>query len=564
MTNDTTPAAFLPDLNACAEHVDGETLSAWRDAQLPSIEAWRLGVHIPDCPACQARLALYAAVAQALQGQRELEPGERIVGVVRAHAEAMRRRTAPASTHPNRTTGRRLPAFWRSLASGASKETMGVGRTRRGGRAWKLVSVLAPVAAVLLLFVYVFAVFGPARGGPQYAPILAQHQRQTAPAQPTAAHTVASSSQTQTAGPQQQIPIPSTFAPIRTTTQAWHGAGETASFTTALGASHAFLVGGVTPDGSGLAGAYVTLASDGTISATDQAQAGMLDVATRQFTAMGLAQQEPYLGCCTADGRFLFASDYNQPQETCGVCHLQYWADDTQKRTLRLVATGQKYQELLGGALDHGLLVFNSNLGLYVANLVTGVVTPLPGMPANAQTWLDGYNWPYVAYSYEPANASSNTPPVTEVHNLATGVDTQLPQLAPVCQTGGDNIAISGDTLFCTVFYQDTNPASSNAGSGQTVLYELDHFLDPSAQPHAIAKYAGFLPLTGANARLVAFGQVVWDRVERCFVTDDPTASRPSAIMALAGDYLAVATPQNATSAVQTVAIYDTTKLPAA
>jgi len=426
------------------------------------------------------------------------------------------------------------------------------------------VSVLASAAGVLLLFVYVFAEFGPARSGPQRSMTLTQHPPMT-PAQPTVAHTVAASSQTQTAGPQQQIPLPSTFAPVRTPAQAWHGIGETASFNAALDATHTFLVGGVTPDGGTLAGADVTLASDGTISGSAQAQAGTLDVATRQFTPIGLAQSEPYLGCCAADGRFLFASDYNQPQETCGACHLQFWAYDSQKHALRLVATGQTYQELLGGALGHGLLVFNTAEGLFVANLVTGAVTPLPGVPANAQTWFAGYSWPYVAYTYEQPNAPVNTPTVTHLHNLATGVDTPLPQLATFCQ-GDRDLTISGDTLFCTVNFQNTQSAGS-PGAGQTVLYELDHFLDPTSQLRAIAKYNGALPLvTGANDRLVAFDGIMWDRVERCFVTIDPNQAQTpfAATMSLAGAYLAVATPQSANSAVQTITIYTTTKLPAA
>ncbi|MEO7003053.1 MAG: hypothetical protein ABI068_14660 [Ktedonobacterales bacterium] len=554
MTHSLTSTSSLPDLNTCVEHIGSETLSAWRDQRLPTAENKHLVAHLATCPACQTRLALYEAIAQALQGQRELEPDERIVANVRIHArQAQQPANSEAPAAPHRR-GRLLPFGDRTTLDAAG------GRApRRNSPAWRLMAVLAPVAAVLLLFVYVFAVFGPARS-PHGAPGLAQRQP-TGTTQPATAHTFAPSSQTMT--PPQQGAIPSTFAPIISTAQAWHGQGETvASFSTALDATHVFLVGGVTPDGATLTGADVTLGSDGTISGPNSsAQAGMLTLATQQFTPIGITQPEPYLGCCTADGRFLFASDYNQPQETCGACHLQFWSYDTEKRTLQLVASGQHYHELLGGALDHERLVFNTNLGLFIANLAAGSVDPLSGVPSNAQTWFGGYSWPYLVYLYQ----QPNMPLVVHARNLATGADTPLPQLTSLCQ-GGGNIAISGDTLFCAVYFQDMQSnGSPSSGPGQTVLYELDHFLDPTAQMRAIAKYKGSLPMqTGADNRLVAFGQVVWDRAEHCFVTDDPNAPLHSASMALTGNFLAVATPQSANSAAQTVTIYDTTQLPTA
>lgn len=105
----------------CPERVENETLSALRDDLLSGDEAARLREHLPSCAACQARLNEYDEVARALLRQRELEPGERIIRGVRRRVGEGR---APRQLARQR------------LLSGL------------GG--------LASVAAVLLLFLYVF------------------------------------------------------------------------------------------------------------------------------------------------------------------------------------------------------------------------------------------------------------------------------------------------------------------------------------------------------------------------------------------------------------------------
>lgn len=54
----------------CAERIDAETLSAWRDGLLPEDRARWLAAHTPGCPACGARLADYNYIRAALREQR--------------------------------------------------------------------------------------------------------------------------------------------------------------------------------------------------------------------------------------------------------------------------------------------------------------------------------------------------------------------------------------------------------------------------------------------------------------------------------------------------------------
>jgi hypothetical protein len=105
----------------CPERVESETLSALRDDLLSGDVAARLREHVPSCAACQARLYDYDEVARALLRQRELEPGERILRGVR-----------------------------RRVVDGRAARRI----ARR--RLWSGLGGLASVAAVLLLFLYVF------------------------------------------------------------------------------------------------------------------------------------------------------------------------------------------------------------------------------------------------------------------------------------------------------------------------------------------------------------------------------------------------------------------------
>ncbi|HEV2238802.1 MAG TPA: zf-HC2 domain-containing protein [Ktedonobacterales bacterium] len=54
----------------CPLNVPVATLSAWRDSALPATEMTRIREHLPECPACEQRLAEYDAIASALRHLR--------------------------------------------------------------------------------------------------------------------------------------------------------------------------------------------------------------------------------------------------------------------------------------------------------------------------------------------------------------------------------------------------------------------------------------------------------------------------------------------------------------
>lgn len=115
----------------CDQRVSGETLSALRDDLLSPAEMDRIYTHAAQCPACQAQLAGFEAVALALRQQREIEPDGRLLESLRVRA---------AARTPHRRVRLHLP-------------------TRR---IWRSVGALGSVAAVLLLFIY-FLASGPGR-----------------------------------------------------------------------------------------------------------------------------------------------------------------------------------------------------------------------------------------------------------------------------------------------------------------------------------------------------------------------------------------------------------------
>jgi hypothetical protein len=119
----------------CAQGVTRATLSAWRDRLLPAVEMERISQHVVACAACQTLHTQFEEVARVLRSQRELDPGERIVEGVRQRAARTPRR----------------------------------GWMPRGPQ-WNRLKVLAPIAALLLLFVYVLGTGLNRRAGPTPTP----------------------------------------------------------------------------------------------------------------------------------------------------------------------------------------------------------------------------------------------------------------------------------------------------------------------------------------------------------------------------------------------------------
>jgi hypothetical protein len=493
------------DTTTCAERIAGETLSAWRDDLLSSDEIARLRAHTPGCAACQARLADFDAVAAALLRQRELEPSERIVEGVR------------------RPVARRRPV--RLIPRGNK-------------RLWAGLGALGSVAAVVLLFVYVFSMWqGGLGSGPQ----------PTASVKP-----IPSPNPTPTLGKRAVTPPPTVtpsgmFTLVATVQIAWGTNAVKQSLTMRVDATHIFWASNISPDGQSLLG-YEYAVAGGSPDLSVPAQAGVFDLASRRVTTIGVSGSVGYPpGCCIDDGRYLIATDSTQPGATCGLCHTRYWSYDMQTGALWQVAVGAQYQLINTAYLDHGLLVFGSGDGIEVADLAARRIAPVAGAPSDAT--LLHYSWPYVVYS-EQTGASQ--PPVS-VRDLSTGAVTTLPQ--QVAALSG-SMALRGDTLFISVMSEDNQV---------TTLYEVDHFLSSGAQPRQLGRYLGVASVTSANDRLVSLGTVLYDRLEGLFVSLGPDSGQGGPGAALAASNLATFEVTDGTpggDVPQQVTIFDTTQLP--
>ncbi len=493
--------------DTCPGGVTRETLSGWRDALLSAEDARRLGEHISACGPCQATLARFDAVAGALLRQRELEPGDRIVRGVMSRLARRSRRSGRAP----------------------------VGRLMRGA------GTLGTVAALVALFIIVLHTGPGLNGGPA--------QRMT----PTL---------TQAGTPSPSPSATATTAEAVTIAQAWGADAARNAVTTQIDATHVFEASALTRDGSTLLGSEIAL-SGGTPTT---ASAGMLSIASRQFTSIGVSGLGWYPPTSFAsDGRYVVTEDSAAPGATCGVCHVRFWAYDLATRHLWQVAVGSDYQ---GGILavwfDHGLLLMNTYEGPRVANLATHTVTPLTGVPASGQ--ILAFTWPYVVYNSPVDGATSAI--TVRARDLVTNTDVALPYLASLYSTASSvslvNLAITGDTLFYSV-----TPSSPAADTNMNTLYEVDHFLAPGTQAHRLATFDSnsLGELKAANQRLVLLMGGAWDRVQQRFVafgTGSDSGGPGRVDAALAGNYLAIfrSTGTQGIPVAEQVSIYDTTRLP--
>lgn len=86
MNDETTPP--------CARGYDDATLAALHDGELPADQARAVSDHVPDCPACQARLAAFEQTGDLLRGQREPELRQRVWRGLQARIVGQRPRPA--------------------------------------------------------------------------------------------------------------------------------------------------------------------------------------------------------------------------------------------------------------------------------------------------------------------------------------------------------------------------------------------------------------------------------------------------------------------------------------
>lgn len=479
----------------CPAQIDAATLSAWRDGLLAPDALIHLGAHIADCVACQTRLAQFDLTTQALLAQRELEPGDRIVVGVRDAAT----RLAQLPAWQRRLVGLAAPAWlpgWRALrrrvAEGPAQQGDPHGGARR--RLWGGAGAVASVVAVLLLFVYVFHALSLG------AQTLGQAH---ATATPIEAPTI-----TPTSIPTITPPIV-TQSPTIDAQSAWGASAIVANLTTDIDSAHVFAAQNATADGKDLLGYELTLNPDGSASTTTKAQAGILNIATRQFIPIGLADDPNFLGsCCTDDGRYLVATDNPTPQQTCGACNIHIWVYDRETQKLRLVTSGDQLRgEVDGIMVSHDMVAVDILTTIAIANLATGAVAPLAGTAANADYRLLAFTWPYLAYSVGTARGT-----LAHVRNLATGQDNIVTQLSGLVMGAGGVVgaAIVGDTMYFTL---------GNVQSNQPLpLYQLDHLFTPNAQARVIAGILTAGPILGATSRVVVFPEGVWDLAEQRFV----------------------------------------------
>ena len=485
----------------CTANIGDETLSGWRDFPPAPAEMARIHEHVDTCPACQRRLMEFELVASALLRQREIEPGDRILAGVRQRLTGARRRNV-APRH-----------------------------------IWSGLSALAAIAAVVLLFVYVF-------GG------IADHPA-VAPTATTGRTPIVS----QTPAPAPTLPPAPALAPVVDAPTAW-GTQARTTFSTRLDATHIFEVGGITPDGRDVLGYRITLPASGQVAPNASAEAGFVNISTRRFTSIGLTDWADYsYGCCIADGHYLLMVQDVTPQATCSLCDLAYWSYDMNTGQKYRIANGTDFQTVQGAFLGHGLLVMWTGEGVKVADLATHAMSTVPGIPASAR--LATFSWPFLLYTVTTAN-DANTPSQTRVRDLNTGRDFALPQV------DGDNVAdgsvfITGDTLFL-VSAQAPLPGTPASAPTPTILYELDGFTNPDSILKAAATSNDNLALGYANARLVVFiglSGIAWDRAEHRFV-------RLGSPYILSGNYLITNTSGTAGNGAvpETVSIYNTASLP--
>lgn len=85
----------IENLPACEHGISAQTLSAWRDGDLPADEAVRITAHVAQCPASQARLADYDDIIQAMRTQRVPRADERLWHAVHASINKSRVGTPP-------------------------------------------------------------------------------------------------------------------------------------------------------------------------------------------------------------------------------------------------------------------------------------------------------------------------------------------------------------------------------------------------------------------------------------------------------------------------------------
>ena len=495
----------------CVEGVPTDQLSALRDEALPAAEAERLREHIASCAACRARLADFDALASTLRGQRELDPGDRILEGVHAR---LARRSGPARS-------------WRDGWNAGGRRRMLAG-----------LAALAPVAAIILLFVYVFASIGQHPSGGSTPTVGA------GTATPSAFTQVSPTATTQI-----------TYTQSIPASQAWPGFKP--AFDVAFTGSQAptgwrqFIPSVLSPDLTAIGGVVYVRPNAAPQPPSPPVQLAYYTIATGKITTLGPTWKNagtgPWGGMLSIDSRFIVYGYNSQPGATCGVCHSTLWSLD------RTTGATWQFNAQAGGDLvddisdDHVAFTSGTTGQVWVADLAAHTVKvalPVGSKPYSASTQpsaderLLGFQWPYLLYAETPAA----TPPAQSattlnVLDMATGVNIQITSQmfaedgVPLDPGSVTNMALVGRTLYANVMINLSNGVRYGA------LYRLD---DYTSSDKFIA--VAFWPLsdnstidapTMANRHLVWLGSgYFWDNAELRMVSAPFTNSR------LVGSYI--------------------------
>lgn len=374
--------------STCRLGVTLATLSALRDDALAEAQAQTLRAHISTCAACQARLAGFDRVGQALKLQRDLEPRPSIWADIQPQLSRKERLIMPNSR--------------RSLISG-------------GIAALSVLIVIALFALVLLNHRPVGTSSPIATSLP---PSPTPNQTSTPPVKPTPLPTA----------------TPISLGGLPSPQEVW-GAGA-APATVPVGNLH---VAGITADGQRILGYQPS--ADG-----KNYDVGWFNVASRTFTTIdqsaviGPTKSNNPPDCCVTDGRFVVGANGVAEGASTNIP----WFYDTQTGQLHFINSNEF--DVIGinnGIVYHmGLSASQQQGALYALHLLTGVDTLVPGTAPIFN--VGNFAWP--AFTYTSSSDGGNTYAV-HVHNLQTNADVALTQLGNV----GPTFAFAplvGDTLF--------------------------------------------------------------------------------------------------------------------
>jgi hypothetical protein len=429
-------------LAACPLGIDDETLSAWRDHLLSPARMQQIAAHVPECPACQRRLATFARIASDLAQRPRLTPGNRIVNGVLAHIAAEEQ--SPMA-HTKRSWQRGIGAL----------------------------GVVALIAAFAVIFTLVL------------------HGR---PATSISRSTSNATSTTSTTP---------TYTPIVSITQAW-GANAGTTVTPQTPSQKYFLSGDISADGSKIFGDTVT--NPPPMSGGVTSYPGTYTIATKQFTPYAIPTEKntmgPSTGCCQASASFAIITQNTEPGATCGICHTIYYSVDLASGEIRLLTdpNARNEQGIMGLTLsqDHALAQTGAG-GYRLVDLHSGTFSDPLGPPMSLTDSLIDFSWPYLIYDTNGATYSINGPSQVTARDLRTGAETvihaptgnsaafarpfsthpgtPLPSpTPPLAFTGILGGAITGDTFF----FVSQTPAA-------TYLDEIDHLMAPGAPAKVIA-----------------------------------------------------------------------------